>query len=219
MSVLVEGVHDLGGIGGFGSVRTDDGELTHHEPWELRAQFLALVACQGARPWIEGLDPPTYLTTSYYGRWLLAAERAVVAKEIVSSETLEEWQRRMRAGESPPVLHDDQLRAREERGMTTPSPMAPARHARFAVGESVRAKRIYEPNRHHRIPRYVRGVTGTIEAICGEEHIAGVGSNEVEPLYTVRFSSLDVWGERSDEAPFVIQVDLWQSYLEGAAPA
>ncbi len=215
----MEGAHDLGGIGGFGNVRTDDGELTHHEPWELRAQFLAVAACQGARPWIEGIDPPTYLTTSYYGRWLLAAERAAVAKEIVASEELEEWRRRMRAGDSPPVVHDDKLRARAERAMTIPSPIAPARQPRFAVGESVRAKRIYEPDRHHRIPRYVRGVAGMIEAVCGEDNIAGHHSNEVEPFYTVQFSSLDVWGERDDEAPFIIHVDLWQSYLDPAAAA
>jgi nitrile hydratase len=97
--------------------------------------------------------------------------------------------------------------------------MSPARRPRFSVGESVRVRRIYEPDLHHRIPRYVRGVVGTIEAICGEAHLAAHGSNEMEPFFTVRFSSLDVWGERSDEAPFVIHVDLWQSYLEGTAAA
>ena len=74
-----------------------------------------------------------------------------------------------------------------------------------------------QPDRHHRVPRYVRGVTGTIDAICGSEHIAGQRSNEIEPQYTVRFASGDVWGERHDEAPFAIFVDLWQSYLEGAS--
>ncbi len=215
----MEGAHDLGGIGGFGSVRTDDGELAHHEPWELRAQSLASAVCRGARPWIEGLDPPTYLTTPYYGRWLLAAERASVANGIVSRATLEAWQRRIRVGESPPVVRDDRLRSRQAHAMTTPSPIASARQPFFAVGDSVRVKRIYEPNRHHRIPRYVRGVTGSIEAICGEDNIAGHDSNAVEPFYTVRFSSGDVWGERGDEAPFVIHVDLWQSYLESAVSA
>ena len=112
----MEGAHDLGGIGGFGAVRTDDGELTHHEPWELRAQMLAFAACRGARPWIEGLDPATYLTTSYYGRWLLAAERAAVAKEIVSSATLADWQRRVGDGEPIPVVHDEALRAEVRAG-------------------------------------------------------------------------------------------------------
>ena len=215
----MEGAHDLGGIGGFGNVRTADGELTHHEPWELRAQWLAIIACQGARPWIERIDPPTYLTTSYYGRWLLAGEHASVAREIVSSDELEAWQRRMRAGESPPVVLDETLRSGHERALTTPSPMGPARQPRFSVGESVRVRRIYEPDLHHRIPRYVRGVVGTIEAICGEAHLAAHGSNEIEPFFTVRFSSLDVWGTRRDEAPFVIHVDLWQSYLEGTVAA
>ena len=103
--------------------------------------------------------------------------------------------------------------------MTTPSPMAPAQHPLFAIGDAARVRRVYEPERHHRIPRYVRGVVGTIEAICGDEHIAGHRHNAVEPLYTVRFQSGDVWGDRSDEAPFVIHVDLWQSYLERAESA
>jgi nitrile hydratase len=213
----VEGAHDLGGIGGFGAVRTDDGELTHHEPWELRAQWLSIIACRGARPWIERIDPATYLTTTYYGRWLLAGERAAVANGIVSSDTLEQWQRRMRAGEHLPVVRNEELRAGHERALTTPSPMAPAQDPRFSVGDSVRVKRIYEPDLHHRIPRYVRGVVGTIEAVCGEANLAAHGDNPVEPFFTVRFSSLDVWGQRSDEAPFVIHVDLWQSYLEGSA--
>jgi hypothetical protein len=210
----VEGAHDLGGIGGFGPVRTDDGDLTHHEPWELRAQVLALAACRGARPWIERLDPATYLTTTYYGRWLLAAERAVVDKEIVSSEALAESQQRVRDGAEPPVVHDTTLREQQEQAMLTPFPMAAARDPHFAAGESVRVRRIYEPARHHRVPRYVRGVVGTIEKICGDEHINGHSTNVVEALYTVRFSSGDVWGERSDEAPFVILVDLWESTLE-----
>jgi nitrile hydratase len=214
----VEGAHDLGGIGGFGSVRTADGELTHHEPWELRAQMLALAACRGARPWIEGLDPATYLTTTYYGRWLLAGERAAVANGIFSSDVLADWQRRVGNGEEIPVIHDDALRSRLEQAMLVPAPQAPARDPSFSLGDTVRVKRIYEPERHHRIPRYVRGVLGTIETICGENHIAGYDSHEVEPFYTVRFNSGDVWGQRGDEAAFVIHVDLWQSYLE-AGPA
>ena len=211
----MEGAHDLGGIGGFGAVRTDDGELTHHEPWELRAQMLAIAACRpGARPWIEGLDPPTYLTTSYYGRWLLACERAVVAKEIVSGETLADWQRRVREGEQIPVVHDSALRARFEKALLTPCPMPAAQDPRFALGEAVRVRRVYEPDRHHRIPRYVRGVEGTVEVICGQAPLAGYHGNDPEPQYTVRFASGDVWGDRRDEVPFVIHVDLWQSYLE-----
>ena len=211
----MEGAHDLGGVGGFGSVCTADGELTHHESWELRAQMLALAACRGARPWIEGLDPATYLTTSYYGRWLLAGERAAVANGIVSSDLLADWRRRVGDGEAIPVVHDEALRSEGEQAMLVPAPKSPAQDPSFALGDFVRVKRVYEPNRHHRIPRYVRGVLGTIEAICGADHIAGLRGNDIEPFYTVRFSSGDVWGQRDDEAPFVIHVDLWQSYLEG----
>ena len=71
----MEGAHDLGGLDGFGPVATDDGDRTHHEPWELRAQGVALFGLRGGmRQWIERLDPASYLTSPYYARWLLAAE-------------------------------------------------------------------------------------------------------------------------------------------------
>ena len=64
-----------------GPVVTEDGELTHHEPWELRAQGVALFAVRGGmRPWIERLDPATYLTSPYYVRWLRAAELGALAQ-------------------------------------------------------------------------------------------------------------------------------------------
>jgi nitrile hydratase len=74
--------------------------------------------------------------------------------------------------------------------------------------------RIYEPDKHHRVPRYVRGVVGTIDAVCGQHHVSGLPDQPIEPLYTVRFSSTDVWGPSSTEPPFAVFVDLWQSRLE-----
>jgi hypothetical protein len=36
---------------------------------------------------------------------------------------------------------------------------------------------------------------------------------EPEPVYSVAFRSQDLWGE-SDEPPWTILLDLWESYLE-----
>lgn len=212
----MEGAHDLGGVSGFGAVRTSRSDDTHDEGWELRAQLLALMACRGARAWIERIDTPTYLTSSYYERWLLGAELGAVANQFVTSVELVEWRRRIEHGELPERVEVESLRARVEQFMTTAAPMPPATTPIFAACDLVRVRRVYLPDVHHRIPRYVRGVVGTVETVCGDERVAGHRDNDFEPLYTVRFSSVDVWGESTSEPPFSLHVDLWQSYLERA---
>lgn len=211
----MEGAHDLGGIGGFGAVRTVDGDLTHHDDWELRAQALTMATCRGSRPWIERLDPATYLTTPYYARWLLAAEMYVDIHDTLKPGALDGWRARIKAGEAAPRVERADLVANLQRGMFVPSPMTPAVDPRFALGDGVVPKRVYDHDNHHRIPRYVRGVPGVIEAVCGNDRLAGYrGYDVIEPVYTVRFESLDVWGERADEPSFAIHVDMWQSYLD-----
>jgi nitrile hydratase subunit beta len=212
----MEGAHDLGGLTGFGDVRTSDGDLQVHEDWELRAQLLALMACRGARAWIERIDPLTYLSTPYYGRWLLAGEMGAIANGILSTRELDGWNDRIAGGEEAPTVVDASLRDVVERFMTTTSPMPPAVDPQFRIGDQVLVRRLYAPTVHHRVPRYLRGVVGEIETVCGNDRLAGHRDNEPEPLYTVRFASISVWGE-SQEPPFAIYIDLWQSYLEQAA--
>jgi nitrile hydratase len=178
---------------------------------------LALAACRSARPWIERIDTPTYLNTSYYGRWLLAAEMGAVANGLVTVAELVASRRSIERG-TDPTRHDDSDKAGEVAELmasTFPSEMA--KSPRFAVGDAVTPKRLWEPDKHHRCPRYVRGARGVVERICGEEPVAGDRRNgAIEALYTVRFDSTAVWGERTAEPSFVVHVDLWESYLEPA---
>ena len=53
------------------------------------------------RAWIERLDPATYLASSYYARWLLAAEDGVVAKGVVTPDDLQRWHDRFAADRTP----------------------------------------------------------------------------------------------------------------------
>lgn len=87
----MDGVHDMGGMHGFGPVVTPHGDLSHHEPWELRAQVLGLLSGSARRGSIEGLDPATYLSSSYYVRWLLAAETTLVRRGQLGSDELARW--------------------------------------------------------------------------------------------------------------------------------
>ncbi|MDQ3385083.1 MAG: nitrile hydratase subunit beta, partial [Actinomycetota bacterium] len=78
----MDGVHDLGGIEGFGPVVVDPEEPVFSAPWEQRVfglNFAALPAnVDRFRHAIERMGAVAYLTTSYYEHWLAALERLVV---------------------------------------------------------------------------------------------------------------------------------------------
>ncbi len=214
----MEGAHDLGGLGGFGPVVTADGDATHHEPWELRAQALALFGVRGGmRAWIERLDPATYLALPYYARWLLAAEHGVVAKGVVAADDLQRWYDVFAADPdaTPPVVSVDGQRQLVDQVMTSVDRLRPVTAPRFAVGDSVVVRRWRDTEHHHRCPRYVRGVAGRVESVCGDDPVPG-REDDVAPLYTVAFSSVDLWGS-SPEPPFVVLVDLCEEYLDAPA--
>lgn len=84
-------VHDLGGMRGFGPVDPDDDEqLPFHEAWEARIFGIVRSLRQNGvctpdewRHAVERLPPATYLSRSYYERWVLAAERIAVEKGVL----------------------------------------------------------------------------------------------------------------------------------------
>jgi nitrile hydratase beta subunit len=221
--VGVEGAHDLGGFDGFGPVLTADADLTHHEPWELRAQALGIVGLGSLRRWIERLDPATYLSSGYYVRWLLAAEMGSVQRGLIDAADLARWNAVFAADPeaTPPALIDATQRDRVERFMTHEAQLPPARAARFAVGDDVVVRRWRDGEHHHRCPRYVRGVAGTVETAWGDEAVPGREA-DLAPTYTVAFSSQDLWGD-GEEPPFTLHIDLCEEYLDlartGSRPA
>jgi len=102
-----------------------------------------------------------------------------------------------------------------DKSFTLPAAEAP----QFAVGERVRVNRM-RPEPHHRCPRYLRGVVGEVEKVPAQDFLPGTpfSANLVEPVYTVRFNSVDLWGDRTGqgEPPYDLFIDLWQTYLEPA---
>ena len=203
---------------GFGPVRTPDGGLTYHESWELRP--LAIACLVGSGPWrptIEGLAPADYLGSSYYVRWLRAAEHKLVEQGYLTPDDLERWIAKLR--ETPdadvPTSSDPETVGAIRAGFE-PFVYADVTSSAFAVGEPVRVRRM-RPEAHHRCPRYVRGVVGEVERVCGAAPVPG-SADDLECVYTVRFSSVDVFGDRSGdgEPPYVLLIDLWERYLEAA---
>ena len=97
--------------------------------------------------------------------------------------------------------------------------MPAAERARFAPGDAVRVRRM-RPEGHTRCPRYARGASGVVERVRGLDALPDLAVHgepaEPEPVYAVAFTSDVLWGA-SDEAPFTVVLDLWESYLEEVA--
>jgi nitrile hydratase len=217
----MDGAHDMGGMHGFGPVCTPDGELAYHDDWEPRAQMVGLMskASGGSmRAHIEALAPAEYLALPYYARWLAAAEQSHVANGSVTADDLHRWYEHFEANPDavPPRREDPRLAELVKKRLSSGGPLPMPKAMRFAPQDSVIVQRM-RPDHHNRCPRYVRGARGTIDAVCGEDLVPGRGrdSEAVEPVYTVRFDSRDLWGH-TDEPAFAVFVDLWESYLEAA---
>jgi nitrile hydratase len=124
---------------------------------------------------------------------------------------------RLEAGESVPSHRDAAMAGRILSGLGTAYPMEPPpKDVLFAPGQRARVNRM-RPAGHTRCPRYVRGAVGLIEAVRGMDRLpdrAVYGEKvEREPVYSVAFRSQDLWGE-TDEPPWTVLLDLWESYLE-----
>jgi len=85
----------MGGMDGFGPVVAERDEPVFHADWERRMYGLALQALRGAqinqdefRHGIERIPPARYLASSYYERWLAAAETLLVEHGIVTRAEL-----------------------------------------------------------------------------------------------------------------------------------
>ena len=84
----------------------------------------------------------------------------------------------------------------------------------FSVGDRVRARNI-NPAGHTRLPRYARGKVGEIVSVHGahvfpDASAMGKGENP-QWLYTVRFSSRELWGSSNGDS---MHLDLFEPYLE-----
>ena len=217
----MNGVHDMGGMDGFGPVEPEPNEPVFHEAWEGRV--MAMVRSVGANGDMnidmqrfsrESLPPVDYLASSYYQKWFLAFERTLVdrgmvgADEVAAGHTLRQ---------SPPLTRGPFTLADvpriETRGSFARATSAPAA---FKVGDKVRAKNI-NPTAHTRLPRYVRGHTGTVERINGchvfpDTNARGLGENP-QWLYTVVFDGRELWGDDADPT-LKVSIDAFEPYLE-----
>ena len=218
----MNGVHDLGGLQGFGAVRPEPDEPLFHEVWEARA--LAVTVAMGAtgawnldqmRHARESLPPAEYLSFSYYRIWFEALQRLLEARGLLEAGEARVGRSLTPAHPVPRVLAAQRVASALAAGSPT---QRPAMHAaRFAVGERVRTRNIH-PTGHTRLPRYARGHTGTVVAVHGAHVLpdaSALGSEHAAWLYTVRFEARTLWGE--DTTADAVYIDAFEPYLEPVA--
>jgi len=215
----MDGIHDMGGMDGFGKVEVEQNEPPFHEKWEGRV--MAMQRAMGyagawhidhARYAQERIPPRIYLTASYYQKWALAMERNVVERGLAGADELAAGHA-LRPGKALPRKFTPEIAAKMTRGSFYRQQQAPAR---FKPGDRVRTRNIH-PATHTRLPRYARDKVGVVEACQGcHMYPDAVASNRGEDpqwLYTVVFDGRELWGPDSDPT-LKVSIEAFEPYLE-----
>jgi nitrile hydratase len=221
----MDGIHDLGGMAGFGPVVVPGGDKVFLERWEPRAFAISklvrlegLGAGPGGRAMREEMEPAEYLAATYYERWLWSTQRRLERKGHLASGELDAMVERLRDGVATGTSSNPEGAARAVKSIREGSGAGLRQPAatRFALGDRIQVRRM-RPHGHTRCPRYVRGATGVVERIQGEDVLPDIANYQpeapIEPVYSVAFRSRDLWG-LGEEPPFTVLLDLWESYLE-----
>jgi nitrile hydratase len=219
----VNGIHDMGGMHGFGRVEVEADEPVFHARWEARVFGLSLLASlrlggniDARRHGLERLDPVTYLANGYYGRWLARLERELALRGVLREGELEA----RAAGGRAPAAPLPELPApgpRPAHPFLREAGRAPA----FRAGDRVRTRN-HQPAGHTRLPAYARARRGVVvrvypSSVFPDTNAHGLGEHP-QRVYAVRFEGRELWGESAEPATCV-HVDLFESYLEPDAPA
>ena len=167
----MNGVHDMGGMDGFGKVEVEPNEPPFHETWEGRV--LAMQRAMGyAGAWhidhgrfAQEMLPPRVLSRRVLLRALGAGDgeepaRARLCRPRTRSPPA---MRCGRASRLPRKLTADVVAGRHDAQLVLPPAAGPAR---FKPGDRVRTRNIH-PQTHTRLPRYARDKLGMVELIHG----------------------------------------------------
>lgn len=87
---------------------------------------------------------------------------------------------------------------------------------RHHEGDLVRTS-VDDPHLHVRLPRYARGRVGTVVALRGPMPVPSLAAQGVpdpprEPVYTVRFDGVELWGVSAETQTSVL-LEIWEHHL------
>lgn len=219
----MNGIHDMGGMDGFGKVEAERDEPVFHAPWEGRVLAMSR-AFSAMRFWnidqsrfaVEQMNPAEYLSSLYYRKWHLRNEKLALQHGLVSAAELAAGHAETAAMPKPvpgSVLKPETAEQSNARGnFSRPEPHP----ALFKPGDKVRTRNIH-PAGHTRLPRYARGHTGIVERLHGAhvypDSIVGGRGEDPQWLYTVVFGATQVWGPDADPT-ITISIEAFEPYLE-----
>jgi nitrile hydratase len=91
----MNGIHDMGGMDGFGVTVQEPNEPVFHQAWEGRVfalssamGFMMPFSIDQFRYMREQIDPITYLKASYYEHWLIVLERQLDQTGLVTRDEI-----------------------------------------------------------------------------------------------------------------------------------
>ena len=121
----MNGVHDMGGLQGYGPVRIEANEPLFHGEWERRA--LGVTVAMGAsglwnidlaRSARESLPPLDYVQGPYYAIWTKALEKLLIEREERVTELEEMIKRKDDAMKQLKTRVSSALKGFENKGLT-----------------------------------------------------------------------------------------------------
>ena len=218
----MNGVHDMGGMHGFGKVEPEPNEPLFHAAWEGRVLAMQR-AMRFTRAWNidmsrdaqERLPAHVYLSASYYKRWALGMERNALEQGLIDTDEIAAGHA-LRPGKAVArvMIKNDVDKVFTRGSFSRP----PSQQARFKPGDRVRTKNI-NPSSHTRLPRYARGRDGVVEAVRGchvfPDSVTTGGGESPQWLYTVVFDGHQLWGAHADPT-LTVSVEAFEPYLDPA---
>lgn len=219
----MNGVHDMGGMHGLGTLSIEADEPVFHSRWEARVLGLTIAMAMWQRWNIDAsrhqrelIPAPEYLRASYYEKWLIGLVELIANAGLATRAELTSAKADPGAAKATPWLTAERV---AKLLLTSGSYERKLDRApRFEVGATVRVRN-FHPTGHTRAPRYVRGKLGTVtRSHAGHvfpDSNAHFRGEDPQPLYGIRFTARELWGAEANERDSV-QVDLWEPYLEPA---
>jgi nitrile hydratase len=217
----MNGVHDMGGMHGFGPIERSDNEPLFHAAWEARVRAMVGLSygqqryytIDASRYGIEQMPPAEYLRASYFERWLASLEYNLAEQGLVTPAELDA--RTALLQEQPDAVLPPPAQTVLPPRAPAPATLTPLPTARFAVGDAVVARNVH-PVGHTRLPRYARGKRGVVQRVYGPQTLPDTNAHglgeQPQVLYNVRFDARELWGEAAEPGG-TVALDLWDSYL------
>lgn len=223
----MNGVHDMGGMHGFGPIEIEADEPVFHGEWEGRVYGMVtsireehdVYGPYGSRHYIENIPPARYMAASYYERWMLALEAALLNKGLLTTDELDAKTREFsddRAMEVPRRNAPD-IAERARQRIYAPQPLEQQASSLplFAAGDAVAVRNIH-PVGHTRLPRYARGKRGVISRLYGAQGFQDeptIADSNPQHVYSVMFEASELWGANA-EPNQRLYLDMWECWIE-----